>query len=683
MKTLLKKSVSVQQLTWIAILVLVLCIGGVNSVFAVGAESVFNDRNKSIGQFDEDVNNSDELLEMSLEELMEVPLTLVSKKDEKFFKAPAAAYVITDEDIRRSGHQSIPELLRLVPGIEVARLNGNKWAIASRGFNGLYSEKVLVMIDGRSVYTPLHSGVYWDVQDVMLEDIERIEVIRGPGGTLWGANAVNGIINIITKNARDTQGGLLVGGIGTEDKALSAFRYGGKLSDSVYYRVYTKYFDRDDSIYSDGSHAFDGEDTLRQGFRIDWDSSLSDHITFQGDFYAGHSGERTFLSSLSPPYMPIVNDSVNFSGQNLSFRWSRKISETSGMALQFYYDRTKRDTLAILETRDTYDVDFQHHFQCGDNHSLIWGLGYRHTGDNTDGSYTISLSPAIRDDQVFSAFIQDEIAIIKDKLEFIIGSKFEENDYTGFEYQPSARLLWTPDERNTIWASFTRAVSTPSRFYSDVVQNYLVINPAMVFSFSGSDDLKSQEVKSYELGYRLKSGDGLYFDITGFYNEYDHLFTLENNPTSFTRIYDNKMYGETYGGEISAHWMVKRDWKITAGYSFLQAHMHMQESSTNTAGDVRYERSSPHNTFRLISYFDLPNNLELNTALYYVDTVPYYNVPSYIRLDIGLSWQINKNTELSVVGQNLLDSSHPEFGNSSIAAAETQRAVFGKLVYRF
>ncbi|MDD5458222.1 MAG: TonB-dependent receptor [Phycisphaerae bacterium] len=632
---------------------------------------------------EKDPNNEENYFDMSLEELMDVPITLVSKKDDKLFTSPAAVYVITAEDIRRSGHQSIPELLRMVPGIEVARLDTNKWAITSRGFNTMFAEKLLVMIDGRSVYTPLHAGVYWDVQDVLLEDIERIEVVRGPGGTLWGANAVNGIINVITKDTKETQGGLISTGIGTDENALSAFRYGGKLSDNAYYRVYAKYFDRDGAKFSDGGHAFDESDTLRQGFRIDWDSSLRDHITLQGDCYTGHFGQRTFMPSLSPPYMPTENNVIDVSGQNVLARWTHEVSETSGMALQFYYDRTRRNLSPLFESRDTYDIDFQHYFRYGDRHNIIWGLGYHNTGDNTEGSYIMSLSPSSRNDETFSAFVQDEITLIKDRLKFIVGSKFEKNDYTGFEYQPSARLLWTPDERNTIWTSFTRAISTPSRFYADGLQHYLVINPFVVFSFSGSDALKSQEVKSYELGYRLKPADNLYFDITGFYNEYDHLFALENNPTVFTKIYDNKMYGETYGGEISANWRANKNWRMTAGYGFLQMQLHRESSSTNTSTSTRYEHSSPHNNFRLISYLDLPNNLGLNAALYYVDNVPEYDIPSYVRLDVGLNWHVNKNIELSVVGQNLLDSGHPEFRDNSSATAEIQRGVFGKLVYRF
>jgi len=674
---------SIGRVLWILMTVSFVCFGVIHTACAATSEPNSISDRRATGRPDAEIEGADDFMDMSIEELMEVPITLVSKKDERSFSAPAAVYVITADDIRRSGHRSVPELLRLVPGIEVARINNNKWAITSRGFNALFSEKLLVMIDGRSVYTPLHSGVYWDIQDVLLEDIERIEVIRGPGGTLWGANAVNGVINVITKEASDTQGGLIAAGTGSEEKVSSVVRYGGKLSDNAHYRVSGKYSDRDDSIYSDGSQAFDGQDMLRQSFRVDWDNSPQDRLTFQGDFYTGCAQENTASTSLTPPYMSTVDDSVDLSGQNLSIRWRRDITETSGIALQAYFDRTKRDTLLLGETRNTYDLDFQHHFRLNGNHNVMWGLGYRRTGDKTDGSYSVSLVPSDREDDILSGFVQDEITLVEDRLKLILGSKFEDNDYTGFEYQPSGRLAWTPDERNTLWASVTRAVSTPSRFYSDVMQNYLVLNPAVVFSFTGSDDLDAQEVQAYEMGYRFKPKDELYIDVTGFYNEYDRLFALEYNPTVFTRIYDNQMYGQTYGGEVSAHWQVRENWRVTAGYSFLQMQLHVRESSTNTTAEIRYEDSSPHNSFRLVSYLDLPHNLELTTAIYYADTVPYYLVPSYVRLDLGLAWRVDENLELAIVGQNLFDPGHPEFSNEVLAATEIERAVYGELTYRF
>jgi len=413
------------------------------------------------------------LFSMSIEELMNIEVSTVSKKNDAMFATPAAITVITAEDIRRSGHQSIPEVLRMVPGVHVARIDSNKWAITARGFNSMYAEKLLVLIDGRTVYTPLYSGVYWDVQDLMLEDVEQIEIVKGPGGTLWGANAVNSIINIITKKARDTQGTLVTGGIGTEEKGFSSLRYGGKLGENAYYRVYAKYFNRDESVYANGDHANDRSDMLREGFRIDWDYSEQDQITLQGDFYDGHSAQRIRQTSPGPaPFVPGTNfqadNNMDIRGLNTLARWTRKHSDSSSTSLQFYYDRTERYAIQLGESRDTFDIDFQHRSQISDDHNLIWGLGYRHTGDNIDNSYTVAFNPSSCDNELFTGFVQDEITILDDLLKFIVGTKVEKNDYTGCEFQPSARLLWTPDERNTVWASFTRAVSTPSRTNADM-----------------------------------------------------------------------------------------------------------------------------------------------------------------------------------------------------------------------
>ena len=626
----------------------------------------------------QDANEPEDLFEMSIEELMNVEVTTVSKKKDTLFKTPAAIIVLTSEDIRRSGHQSIPEVLRMVPGVHVAKIDSNRWAITARGFNSLYAEKLLVLIDGRSVYTPLYSGVYWDVQDLIFEDIERIEVIKGPGGTLWGSNAVNGIVNIITKKAKDTQGTLVTGGIGTEEKGFSSLRHGGKLDEDAYYRVYAKYFNRDEGIYANGDHANDRTDALREGFRIDWDKSEQDHITLQGDFYDGHSGLRTNLTSPGVNFQ--ADDKTDVRGLNILSRWTRKYSDSSDMSLQFYYDRTERYDIQLGESRDTFDIDFQHRFQLADGHNLIWGLGYRHTGDNIDNSYSVSYNPSSRNDELFTGFLQDEVTIVDDLLKFIAGTKVEKNDYTGYELQPSARLLWTPNEQNTLWASYTRAVSTPSRSYAHMTNKFNSVPP---MQFIGSGNLKSQEVQSYELGYRVKSKDNLFFDFSLFYNESYHIFTRENNPTALSTILDNKIYGETYGTEIASHWHVNQNWKLVGGYSFLIMQMHTEGSSTDTTTASREEREAPQNMFHIRSQMNLQNNLEFDTTFYYVDSVPHYSTPSYIRLDMGFTWHVSENMDFSIRGQNLLDRAHPEFGDDGVIATETQRGVFGKLTWRF
>ena len=381
--------------------------------------------------------------------------------------------------------------------------------------------------------------------------------------------------------------------------------------------------------------------------------------------------------------MRYFDETIDVSGANVLTRWTRQYSENSDMALQLYYDGTARNYKNLDETRDTFDLDFQHHFQLDDRQDMIWGLGYRYTNDNTDGSFTLSFDPSSRDDELFSAFLQDEITLVPDLLKFIVGSKFEENDYTGFEYQPSARLLWTPNNHQTVWVAFTRAIQVPSRCYTDRQSNYLVINPAMVLSFSGNDELKSQKLNAYELGYRVKPQENILLDITGFYNEYDRLYSLENNPTALTKIYDNRIYGETYGAEISSHWQVRQAWKLTAGYSFIQIQTHGEDSSTDEIKNLRNEQSSPHNTFHLRSYLDLPGDFEFDTALYYVDNVPFHDIPNYIRLDARLGWHISRNMEISAAVQNLLDKHHSEFDDNSVVPTEIQRGFLVELTYKF
>ncbi len=630
---------------------------------------------------DEEVDQTQDLTTISFEELMDMEITSVSKKEEKLFTTPASVFVISNEDINRSGHQSIPEVLRIVPGLHVAKIDSNKWAITSRGFNSMYADKLLVLVDGRSVYTPLYSGVYWDVQDLMLDDVDRIEVVRGPGGTLWGANAVNGIINIVTKNAKDTQNNLLTAGTGTEESAFSSLRHGGKLGESAYYRVYAKYFNHDEAVYANGDNANDRYDAFREGFRIDWESSEQDHITLQGDYYDGHSAQRTNMTSSTATYE--ANDNATVRGWNMLTRWTRRYLDNSDISFQFYYDQTERDSISLSELRDTYDIDFQHHIQLAKAHNLVWGLGYRHTGDDTKGSYTITFNPSSFKEEVFTGFVQDEITLVDDLLKFTVGTKVEKNHYTDYELQPNVRLLWTPDENNTLWASWTRAVTTPSRSYTHMTNKYVTIASSTSMQFSGNSELKSQEVISYELGYRVKPNTSLSFDLSVFYNEYDNLYTTENTSNPLAKIYGNKMYGETYGSEITAHWLVTDNWRLTGGYSFLKMQLHTDDSSTDTSTEAKKETSSPHNLFHLNSQLNLRHDLEVNTTLYYVGSVPQYSVPSYTRFDVGLTWHANKDLSFSVLGQNLLDASHREFGDDGPIYTEVQRGVLGKLTWRF
>lgn len=668
---------------------------------------VLSDSGPSEGAAENRGGGTGSLAELELETLMNLEVTSVSKKAERLSQASAAVFVITQEDIRRSGATSIPELLRMVPGVQVARIDANKWAISARGFNGRFANKLLVLIDGRSVYTPLFSGVYWDVQDLMLEDIERIEVIRGPGATLWGANAVNGVINIITKSAWDSRGGIVTGGVGTEERAFGSMRYGGRIGQDTAFRAYAKYFSRDDTVDAEGRGVGDDWDVLRAGFRLDSDLSLTDMITLQGDVYTGKAGVSYNLGTFTPPFFRVVKDKTDISGGNIVVRWKRVFSETSDLVLQTYYDRTERSDVIGGEVRDTIDLDFQHRFGLGEAHTVIWGVGYRYTRDRIRSSFEFSFEPSKRSDDLLSAFIQDDFVLVKDRLRLTLGAKFEHNDYTGFEVQPNARISWTPDERHALWASVSRAVRTPSRADRHVQVLRQVDPPGSLFPGSpptavfllGSDDMDSEKLMAFELGYRAMISERLSFDAAAFYNKYDSLRSGEMGMPAlrFTPAVhfvlpvsaDNTAFGETYGVEVAADWKMLDWWRLQAAYSYLQMQLHLDRGSTDvfTAG---IEGESPHHQFSLRSSMDITRNLEFNTHLRYADRLhrdepAREHVKSYVELDAVLSWKPRKDLTVTVAGMNLLDNQHPEFIPEfvGLVPSEVKRSVYGKLTWRF
>lgn len=640
----------------------------------------------------QDANEPEDFFEMSIEELMNIEITTASKKEEKLFKTPAATYVITSEDIRRSGATSIMEALRMVPGLQVARINANKWAISSRGFNQEFANKMLVMIDGRSIYTPHYGGVRWDTHDVMLEDIERIEVIRGPGGTLWGANAINGIINIIMKNAKDTQGVLATGGGGTEEEGFGAVRYGGRIYDKTYFRVYSKYFNRGDGTQPTGGSGKDGWDVFRGGFRIDSYPTERDQWTLLGDIYDGGIGQTGTTYSLTAPISQSYTHENSVNGGNILARWKRTFSEDSDMILQIYYDRQKRLEKVLGETLNTYDIDFQHHFPLNDSHEIIWGLGYRLNRHTLDGTFNYSLNPRHRDLNIYSGFLQDRITLVEDKLKLTVGTKIEHNNFCGFEFQPSGRLMWTPDNRNTVWGAITSAMKTPNRYDRDSTTSWGVfqIDSSIVSQEAyGDDDVGCEEVIAYELGYRTKPTDKLLLDVVGFLNIYDGITATErmaniSKPgyTIWPYKIGNNLDGETYGVEISATYQASKNWRLNAGYTFLQMQLH--PDSSNTTRDAAVEGQSPHNQFHLRSFYDIRDDLELDFSLNYIDNLPEGDIPHYLRFDVRLGWHVTENLELSVVGQNLFDKRHPEFGaEAGQVPTEAERGLYIKLTYQF
>jgi len=643
---------------------------------------------------------------MSIEDLMSMEVTSVSKRTQRVADAAAAVFVITQEDIRRSGAASVPQALRMVPGLEVARIDENKWAIGSRGFNGRFDNKLLVLIDGRSVYTPLFSGVYWNIQDVMLEDVDRIEVIRGPGATLWGANAVDGVINIITKPAQATQSGIVTAEVGTEERTAESVRYGGKLGPSAYYRIYTKYFDWQPSIDATGKTAHDGWDAVRGGFRVDVQPSKPNSFTLQGDLYHSNYNETLTIPSLNPPYSSTFPNDGDYQGGNVLGRWNHSFSRSS-TSLQVYFDNTNVvDNSLFTDHENVYDIDFQHDIHVGESQELVWGLGYRSIQDSNGSSSTVSLQPSHSKLNQFSSFLQDEISLFDRKLRVTFGSKFEHNDFTGFEWQPNVRFLGNISKDQSVWAAVSRAVRTPALTEEGLRLNEAVVPPGsvnppnptpfpVVAAIFGSRQFKSEDLVAYEVGYRVQATKSLSLDIAAFYNNYTNLRSAEPGqpfvegspvPTDIVQpfVASNKMSGGTYGIEPFAEWKVRPRWRLLGSYSYLQMDIGKNKNSLDPTAD-NPSGQSPRHQFYLGSLVDLPKHFEQDISLRYVDRLPSLNIPSYYSLDFHLGWRPGTHLELSLVGQDLLNSRHlefiPEFINTT--PTEVRRSVSGRIAWKF
>jgi iron complex outermembrane recepter protein len=636
---------------------------------------------------DEPSVSTAELKSLSVEQLMDLEVTSVSRRPEKLSDTASAIQLISGEEIHESGAQSIPEALRLADNLQVAQKNSHDWAISARGFNTDLGNKLLVMIDGRSVYTPLYSGVFWNVQDYPLADLDRIEVISGPGGTLWGANAVNGVINVISKSAADTQGLYVEGGGGSQLQQFGTVRYGGTLAPDVYFRVYGKYFEDDAEALPNGNHAADAWRQARGGFRIDGAASAQDSYTVQGDFYDG-TADHTATTD------------TQFSGENVLGRWSHTQSENSDMSLQVYFDRTHISLPApalafapagvVADSLNTYDVDFQHRLGLGASHRLVWGLGYRHTDDDVSNALSLSFFPAILSQNLFSGFVQDEIRL-RTNLMFTAGSKLEHNDYTGYEVEPSVRLQWNPSANQTLWSAISRAVRTPSRIDHDLAE------PAPstgLVVLQGGSSFKSETVLAYEVGHRAQLNSKLSTSVAAFYNDYDHVRSTapSQNPTipglPFPLVFENELQGHTYGAELSAQYQALAGVRLHIGYTLLQEALHVVPGHIDFS-NAHNETADPQQQATVRAEMQLGHRVDLNLGLRWVDSLPINNadqlafVPSYFELNARLAWQPIPRVELSVVGENLLHARHPEYGFPDPSRVEIQRSVFGRVQCRF
>ena len=578
----------------------------------------------------------------------------------------------------------------MVPGLQVAQSGAQNWAISSRGFDGQFSNKLLVLIDGRTVYTPVFSGVWWDVQNIMLEDVERIEVIRGPGATLWGANAVNGVINIITKSAKDTQGTLLTGATGNLDRVQTGARYGGQVGD-LSYRTYAQYFNDNQEKTTgnstvgvpSGMGAEDQWHNAQGGFRMDWSTSDVEQKTLQGDVYQGQENALRFLpttSTVNPTLLNMVDDTDDVSGVNILGRWKHELNVGSDITMQAYYDDTNREFEYVGSSfhTQTFDVDFQHNLAVGSFNDVTWGLGYRHINSDTGNGFYVSFAPEDFQENLYSGFLQDKVTLIPDTLFFTVGTKLEHNDFSGFEYEPSARLAWTPTTNQTVWAAVSRAVRAPNQSDQNIrlVLGALPTTPTTLITEQGLLSATSDDVTTYELGYRIQPKENIAIDLTGYINEYRNLdSSTPGNPTLsfdpnqgvyvlFPELNTNIDSGETHGMEAAVTWEALKNVKFSGGYTIFYETLHIAD-----AGQVTSEGTAPKQQFNLRSYVDLPQNLQWDTMLYYVDSLSSVSdgfggnvsIPAYTRLDMRLGWTALKGVDLSLIGQNLLQSEHTEF----------------------
>jgi iron complex outermembrane receptor protein len=633
----------------------------------------------------QNVSDEGDLKSLSLEELMEVEVTSVSREPEKLFEAPASVEVLTGEEIRRSGATRLPEALRLAGNLDVAQKNSHDWGISARGFNTELANKLLVMIDGRTVYTPLFSGVVWDAQDVLLEDLERIEVVSGPGGSVWGANAVNGVISIVSKSARDTQGLYAEGDLGGVLQNSLGIRYGGRLTESSHYRVYAKTFERDREVLGSGEPSADSWNRRQAGFRFDADPSQRNSFTVQGDVYGG----RDELAG--------GEDSV--SGRNILARWTHTVSEDSALNLQAYYDHThlqqpvpafivNGNALApagsFRDDLDTYDLDFQHSVRASTRTRLIWGLGYRHTRDDVGNAPGLGFFPSHLSQNLYSAFAQGEYSI-RPGLSVTAGTKLEHNAYTGLEVEPSVRMQWARTPRQTLWAAASRAVRAPSRIDRDLVQPI----PPYFTILRGGTEFQSETVIAYEAGWRMRFGLPADASVALFYNDYDDIRSTAPNPATVLPFsFYNDIEGHKYGAELAATYRVREGWILRGAWTLLRGELHVSAGHTDLNNALN-ETADPEHMVSARSSIDLPGRTALDVMARWIGDRPGHvgaapaTLESYYEADVRLGWQASDHLELSLIGRNLLHDQHAEYGFDAGTRTELQRDVIARLSWRY
>jgi iron complex outermembrane receptor protein len=592
--------------------------------------------------------------ELSLDELANLEVTSVSRRAESLAEAPASIFVITAEDIRRSGATSLAEALRLAPNLQVARIDAGQYAISARGFNGLAANKLLVLVDGRTIYTPLFSGVFWDQQDVLVEDIERIEIISGPGATLWGANAVNGVINVITRSARDTHGALASIGGGNRQQT-AAFRYGSALGDRGHLRFYGKLAHLENDQRADGNPVRDGRDWLQTGFRADW-GDLSGGFTLQGDAYRVESVNRGSANG-------VAIGRAELTGQNLLANWTRRLGEGSELRLQAYVDHAQRKEQVLFQPKaNLFDVEIQHGISRS-AHRLVWGAGYRYGRDDVEDGFLVGFRPTHRELDWMNAYAQDDIRL-SEKLNLTAGVRFGRNDYTGWEYQPNARLAWKPSGEHFVWSAVSRAVRAPARFDRDVIRPL-----GGVF---GGPNFVAEVANVFQLGYRGQAASALTWSVTAYLHQWDKLRSATAPPVFF----ENKINGPVYGMEAWASWQILSAWRLSGGLTTLRKDLRLESGSTDLLGPRNSQLSNdPEQQWLLRSSLGLWTTHEIDVMVRRVGELPHPIVPAYTAVDVRYAWRVRPDLELSLLGQNLFDRSHPEF-NALPGRSEFERGIF-------
>jgi iron complex outermembrane receptor protein len=644
----------------------------------------------------------EDLADASLETLMNLEVSSPARKEQKLSQTADAIYVITQEDIRRSGLDSIPELLRMVPGLQVARIDANSWSVTARGFAGQFADKMLVLIDGRSIYNHLYSGVYWEQNTVPLDDIERIEVIRGPGATMWGANAMNGVINIITKPARETQGLTIETGGGSEEHELGSVRYGGSAGDRIFYRADAEYFQDGPLSTSTGQAAHDQWDSAQGGGRLDWQISARDMLSVEGDIYRGGAQQTVYPDYPAIGLSPPLPDSVTMSGDYVMGRWKHTFSDRSDLAMQFSNsDEDRVEGFGRLNTNTT-EFDFQHHFAFSARHDLMWGFDFQIYQDGIvttqqafpPPSATVRFIPTASTEALFSFFVQDQIAVLPERLTLTLGAKIEHTGYSGVDLQPSARLLWNATARQGLWASVSRAVHTPALVERDLLLEYQLTQSSGVEGLlSGNPNFQPETALAYEAGYRTQPARWVTADLATFFTIYHDLASidlgapfLETGPPAALVVpmqLGNNAAGHTYGIELATNWSLTRKWRLTGNYSWFRYGLDRADLGAQSIPED-IEGSSPAHQVQFRSQWDIGKKLGFDTGVYFVSALTGLDVPGYVRTDARLGWRVARAIEISLAGQNLLNGRHLEFAPTYyVQPTEPGRAVQLKVTWAF